>query len=170
MRSPRLSPRCPRSKRRPNRSPQAVKILPYRQVAALTLALLLPHPGCETNADNADVQVVDTAEVDFDDVSGSLDDKDPVDGCDWGSGAWSMKTCRNSDGFNFTVSMSGCDADIASDDDYLKNATATVQDSGMTLALESGETCHAFWDGDFLVGACSFTAQDLPCWLIAAPQ
>jgi hypothetical protein len=133
--------------------------------------LIIAHiSACETNDGTADVQIVDTEETNFEDTVSSLDNKSVVDGCDWAGGSWTMKTCRNGDGFNFTVQMSGCDADIASDDDYLKDAIGTIQDSGMTLSLQSGEICHAFWDGQYLVGACSFTAQDLPCWLLATPQ
>ena len=150
-----------------NRPPQN-RLLSYAITSLFCTTALLA--ACETNDGNADVQIVDTEGTTFDGEENTLDDKPVIDGCEWAGGIWTMKTCRNASGFNFTVQMSGCDADIASDDDYLKDATGTVQDSGMTLALQSGEMCHAFWDGAFLVGACSFTAQDLPCWLIAAPQ
>jgi len=137
---------------------------------ALMLAVLASTVACETNDGNADVQIVDTDDLEFEDAPNTLDDKSVIDGCDWAGGSWTMKTCRNNDGFNFTVQMSGCDADIASDDDYLKDAMGTIQSSAMTLSLQSGETCHAFYDGEYLVGACSFTTQDLPCWLVATPQ
>ena len=139
--------------------------------AALLFILLLALGGlgCETGPGNADVQIVDTEGEDFDGEPSGLDDITPVQGCDWAGGIWEMKTCRNNDGFGFTMQMSGCDADIASDDEYLQNASGTIQSSAMTLSLQSGETCHAFWDGEYLVGACSLTEQDLPCWLVATP-
>ncbi len=126
--------------------------------------------ACESASGNADVQIVDTEGTSFDGENSGLDDITPVSGCEWAGGVWEMKTCRNETGFGFTVQMSGCDADIASDDDYLKDATGTVQSSAVTLSLQSGEMCHAFWDGSYLVGACSLTGQDLPCWLVATPE
>ena len=134
----------------------------------LALTLLLSCELAESDPDvKTDLQPADTSEVPKEEVTPPPEDTaspepDPVTGCEWAAGEWSLTDCEGSV-IALTINLvSGCAFQVVSTATTLTGAWGTVKDAGLSMLLPmTNSQCHASYDGVKWVGACGMPAG--PC-------
>jgi len=164
----------------------------------LLLAALILSAGCEVNQGDEDVEDTgasetsttpadtepvpppedttapdassdDTASTDTNDPTDTVPAPQPIEGCGWLDGSWTLYDCQNVQfSVNFFV-QADCSVLVLSNSPILAGAVGQVNDAALTLFLRSViGSCHGFYDGSSLVGACD--ALGGACSFVATPD
>lgn len=96
-------------------------------------------------------------------------DHEPVTGCEWTKGDWDMLDCQGDSILIAFHPQSDCSVQVVSNSPVFAGALGKVANAGLSLYLPAtGASCHGFYDGDILYGACDVTGG--PCGFVAVKQ